>query len=219
MLRTLSLTLILALAAASCSGSDSDAAAHENPERAVVAWFEAIDAGDTDTASASVHEGSLAIILGIENSLDDAETAAYLSEGVPRAVLDDYWTSFSDGFSEFASRPVSTLTVGASSTFDAEGDTFARVPVSGGASTESVVYTRMRDDGTWEVDLVATLGDGFVTLLADRYSALAATEDAATIRDAYTDIVVPGIWAAITDGQFGDEFNRAALTLVSEVDG
>ena len=38
---------------------------YENPERAVVSWFDAIDAGDTAEATRAVHNGTLAIILGI----------------------------------------------------------------------------------------------------------------------------------------------------------
>lgn len=218
MIRNTLLIVLFALVAAACSGEQVQPT-HDNPERAVVAWFEAIDGGDAAAASESVHDGSLALILSIENDLDEATTAAYLDGGVPLAVQDGYWASFGEGFSDFASRPISSLTVGESFAFTAEGNEFARVPISGGPSAESVVYTRLQDDGSWEVDLIATLGDGFGTLLSDMYQGLSSTEDGAVIRLAFSDVVAPGIWAAITDGAYGDEFSRIGLALVGQIDG
>lgn len=219
MFRTLILTICVALVVAACSSDSSEPSGHDNPERAVVSWFEAIDAGDADVATASVHDGSLAVILSIENDYDEETTAAYLQEGVPADVQAAYWRSFAEGFTEFAARPISSLTVGQSEAFSAEGAEFARVPISGGPSAGSVVYTRMQDDGSWEVDLIATLGDGFATLLADTYQNLSETEPGDQIRVAYVDVVAPGMWAAITDSSFGDEFNRVALTLVGQIEG
>ena len=219
MFRTVLLLLAVALVAAGCSDGSSESSGHENPERAVVSWFEAIDAGDVEGATASVHDGSLAVILSIENDYDEAITADYLTEGVPTEVQVAYWRSFAEGFSEFASRPISSLTVGQSEVFTAEGTEFAKVPISGGPSAGSVVYTRMQEDGSWEVDLIATLGDGFATLLTDTYQDLSETEIGDQIRVAYVDVVAPGMWAAITDSAFGDEFNRVALTLVGQIEG
>lgn len=213
------IALCIAVVGSACSSGSSEPSGHENPERAVVSWFEAIDAGDAASATASVHDGSLAVILSIENDSDEETTAGYLEDGVPADVQFAYWTSFSEGFTEFASRPISSLTVGQSETFTAEGTEFAKVPISGGPSAGSVVYTRMQEDGSWEVDLIATLGDGFATLLADTYQGLTETEDGDRIRVAYVDVVAPGIWAAITDSSYGDEFNRVALALVGQIEG
>jgi hypothetical protein len=217
-IRTLSLTVIVALTAAACSSGSDEPPGHANPERAVVAWFEAIDAGDAESATEAVQEESLAVILSIENDLDETTTARYLDEGVPSPVQTAYWTSFAEGFVDFAARPISSLTVGESTTFTAEGAEFARVPISGGPSTDSVVFARMQPDGSWEVDLIATLGDGFGTLLADTYQDLSASEDADRIRTAYQDVVAPGLWAAITDGSYGDDFNRVGLALVGRIE-
>lgn len=219
MFRTLLPALCAVLVASACSAGSEEVSGHDNPERAVVAWFEAVDAGDAAVATQSVHDGSLAVILSIENDIDEVTTAAYLNDGVPMDVQTAYWASFAKGFAEFASRPMSTLTVGQSEIFTAGGNEFARVPISGGPSAESVVYTRMREDGSWEVDLIATLGDGFGTLLASTFQGLTETEEADRIRVAYVDIVAPGVWAAITDGAFGDDFNRVALALVGQIEG
>lgn len=211
--------LACAVVLGSCSGAGDVAGGHETPERAVVAWFDAIDAGAVQDASDSVHDGSLALILAIENDLDTATTAEYLTDGVPLGVQDGYWSSFAEGFSAFASRPISTLTVGESESLTVEGEEYAMVPISSGPAARSVVFTRQRSDGSWEVDVVATLADGFATLMVDLYDELDGSEDAATIRDAFTDTVVPAMWAAMAGGEFGDEFNRVALTLVGSVEG
>jgi hypothetical protein len=216
--RTFLLVFLVALGTAACSSDSAEPAGHANPERAVVAWFEAIDAGDASGATASVHDGSLAVILSIENDLDEGTTAQYLDSGVPAAVQSAYWASFAQGFADFAAKPISSLTVGQSTTFTAEGNEFARVPISGGPSTDSVVFTRMQPDGSWEVDLIATLGDGFGTLLADTYQGLSTSEDAERIRAAYLEVVAPGVWAAITDGSYGDDFNRVGLALVGQIE-
>jgi hypothetical protein len=174
--------------------------------------------GNPVAASDAVHNASLTLILAIENDLDEATTADYLDTGVPIEVQAAYWSSFADGFSQFASRPVSTLTVGESELVVGGGHQFARVPITGGQGASSVVFTRQLPDGSWEVDLVATLADGFSSLLADRYDRLGSSEDAATIRAEFVDTVAPAMWAAIADGVFGEDFNRIALTLIGQIE-
>ncbi len=219
MLRPTVLLCVIACVAASCSSGEPELTGYENPERAVVSWFEAIDAGDTAQATRAVDEDTLAIILSIENDLDDATTARFLTEGIPLGTQASYWASFADGFNEFASRTISTITVGEAKEFEAEGMTFARVPISGGPSAQSVVYARMREDGTWQVDMIATLADGFASLLSSNFGRLSNTEDGAVIAGAYTTVVAPGLWAAVSDGQFGDDFNRVALALLGDIEG
>jgi hypothetical protein len=211
------LLLILAVVAAACSSSPAETAGHENPERAVVVWFDAVDAGDAITASDSINAESLALILGIENDLDPEVVARYLDTGVPLDIQAAYWSSFSAGFTEFSSRPISTLTVGKSESFTAEGVEFASVPVSGGVGNDSVVIARMTPDGNWQVDLVASLGDGFAQLLASEYASLQDNEDGERVKLSYATVVVPSLWAAMADGSFGDDFTRTALALIEEV--
>ena len=184
----------------------------------MASWFEAIDGGDTEAASGAIHPHSLALILGTENDLPVAVTADYLDNGVPLAVQESYWSSFAEGFSEFAARPVSTLAVGQATTFASEGVEFARVPVSGGQATESLVIARMREDGTWEVDMVATLADGFAKVLLGAYGDLPEGEEGDLIRTTYKSTVIPGMWAAMAEGDFGEDFARSALALIEEVE-
>lgn len=218
MKRTLLLLAVLALVASACSGADTEPSGHDTPERAVASWFEAIDAGDTEAASSAIHPHSLALVLGTENDLPAEVTSGYLDNGVPIAVQESYWASFAEGFSDFASRPISTLAVGQATTFPSEGAEFARVPVSGGQTIESIVITRMRDDGTWEVDMVATLADGFAKVLLGSYAELPEGEAGDLVRTAYRSTVVPSMWAAMAEGDFGDDFARSALALIEEVE-
>jgi len=80
------------------------------------------------------------------------------------------------------------------------------------------VIARMTADGAWQVDLVASLGDGFAQLLASEYASLPDSEGGERIRLSYTTVVVPSLWAAMADGSFGDDFTRTALALIEEVD-
>lgn len=213
------LLLACALVVTACSGSADDPSGLATPEQAVVAWFEAIDAGDSSSAAAAVHDDSVALILAIENDLDTATTAGYLDAGVPPEVHAAYWASFGEGFAAFASRPISTLTVGEATPVSVEGVDYAAVTIASGPNAQSIVFVRQHEDGTWAVDIVATLADGFASLLADRYDGLDGSEAATAIRTAYADTVVPAMWAAMSDGRFGDDFNRVALTLVGAVEG
>jgi hypothetical protein len=216
--RTIVLLAGIALVAAACSNSDSESSGHDTPEQAVASWFEAIDAGDAVAASNAIHPHSLALVLGTENDLPPEVTSDYLDNGVPIDIQESYWASFAEGFSSFASRPISTLAVGQATTFTAEGAEFARVPVSAGPGTESIVITRMRDDGTWEVDMVATLADGFAKVLLVSYADIPDGEAGDQIRAAYNSIVLPGMWAAMAEGDFGEDFARSALALIEEVE-
>jgi hypothetical protein len=217
MARILALAAAVALIAVACSSSETTPTGHDTPERAVVAWFEAIDAGDATTASESIHPDSLALILGIENALPVDVTAQYLTDGVPLELQVGYWRSFAEGFADFASRPVSTLTFGKATPFTSEGIEFASVPISSGPATESVVIARMREDGSWEVDMVASLGDGFANLLLAAFENLPEGTDADIVRAAFNDTVVPSLWAAMADGSFGEDFARSALAVIDTV--
>jgi len=213
------LVVLVAVIAAACSSTPSEEPGHETPEAAVNAWFTAMDVGDVPSASDAIHAESLALILGIENDLDPGTIAGYLDNGVPHNMQAAYWASFSEGFVEFASRPIATLTVGESKQFSSEGENFASVPVGGGSMTGSVVIARMTPDGSWEVDLVASLGDGFAKLLASAYDGLPDNDEGDRIRQAYADTVAPSLWAAMAEGGFGDDFTRSALAIIERIKG
>lgn len=210
----------VAVVAAGCGTGDADEdTPHSTPEGAVVSWFDAVDSGDVVTASESIHPESLALILAIENDISTAELADYLSHGVPLELQESYWASFGQGFTDFASKPLSTLTVGQANTFESDGEEFASVPISGGPGADSIVFVRKRADGTWEVDMVASLGDGFSKLLLDLFDELDASEEAVRVRLAYAEVVAPSMRAALTDGSFGDGFAVTALTILSHIEG
>lgn len=210
--------LVTSLLVSACSSAEPTPSGLDTPERAVVAWFEAIDAGDTVGASEAIEPNSLALILGIENALPTETTASYLTEGVPIDLQAGYWKSFAAGFADFASRPISTLTVGQAGVFTSEGVQFASVPISGGPASSSIVITRMRSDGTWVVDMVASLADGFANLLLSTYVELPEGEMGDVVRNAYVETVVPSLWAAMADGSFGEDFARSALAVIDRVE-
>lgn len=218
MTRRITILVLAALTLASCGGGGAEDAANATPERTVVGWFEAIDTGESEAATSAVSDVSLAVMLGVENGLDASTISSYVEDGVPASLAADYWASFGVGFAEFAARPISTLTVGESEVFETEGSVFAAVPISAGAGADSVVLVREAENG-WEIDLIATLADGFSTVLADRYAGLGADEPSQALRAIYDEVVVPALWAAMAEGEFGDEFNRVALTLLSEIEG
>lgn len=209
--------LVLALIGASCASTPEPVESLSTPEGAVVTWFEAIDSGDAEAASQAIHPESLALILAIENDISIEQLADHLSNGVPLEIQSSYWKSFSLGFTDFAAKPISTLSVGQAERFVSEGEDFASVPISGGPGSDSVVIARMRADGTWEVDMVASLGDGFSKLLLERYDALGSGEAAVRVRLAYVEVVAPSMWAAMADGSFGDSFAATALTIIDAI--
>ncbi|MDA2980045.1 MAG: hypothetical protein O3B42_09835 [Actinomycetota bacterium] len=207
-----------AMTASACSGAAEEDVLQSTPEAAVVTWFDAVDAGDVAAASAAIHPETLALILAIENDVPMDQLARFLSEGVPDDLQTSYWNSFSIGFTDFAEKPLSTLTVGRAAVFVSNGEEFASVPISGGPGSDSVVIVRKRVDGTWEVDMVASLGDGFSKLLLDLYEELGSDEASARVRLAYSEVVAPSMWAALVDGSFGDNFAVVALTILDRIE-
>lgn len=218
-MRLLSLFASVALVAVACGGdADTEPAAAAVPSEAVARWFEAVDAGDVRALDAVVIDGSLAFVLALENRFEVAQTAALVDDGVPDDVAATYWESFANGFSEFSGRPVGTLTVGDYREFESEGETFAAVSVRGTTDRGAIVFTRKLEDGTWAVDLVATLSPGFVGLLRRNLEELPQGEDADRVRLAYRTVIAPSIWAALSAGEFDDAFARDALNLLEAID-
>ena len=207
----------LALVGSACGSAEPEPEAPTVPSQAVVRWFSAVEDGDASAAGEVVVDGSLALVLALENKLTAAQTAELISSGVPANVARDYWHSFSEGFSDFAGRPIGTLTVGDYREFESEGQRFAAVAVRGGTDTSSVVFARQEEE-VWAVDLVATLGPGFVGPMQRDLETLPADEHGERIRVAYRDIVAPSLWAALAAGVFDDAFAREALSLLEDID-
>jgi hypothetical protein len=136
---------------------------------------------------------------------------------VPEDLADSYWASFADGFVTFSGRPLSTLRVGDYTEFLSEGATYAAVTVTGRSDSEALVFTRLEEGGGWAVDILATLGSGFLEIMTRTYDGLPDTEDGRTVRDAFRDVVAPSLWAALASGDGDDEFTRAALGLLERI--
>lgn len=211
-----SLLVGLVLVVAACGDGAEDTIAV--PSEVVAEWFEAVESGDAEKSADLVVDDSLALVLGVENQLSSEELATIVSDGVPPSVSSAYWNSFRDGFSSFAGRPLSTLAVGDYNEFEAEGAKYAAVAVTGTSGASTVVFTRFVDDGTWEVDLVATLGSGFVGHLREAHATIPTGDEGSAVRGAYREVVGPAMWAAMTAGEFGDDFARQALALVEAIE-
>ena len=207
------LALALVLAATACGASEEDP--QSSPPAIVAGWAEAVEGRDFEAATAAVFEPSMVIVLAAENNLPVADTAAMLSDGVTPAVAAAYWSSFRDGFDAFAGRPISTLNVGASEEIKAGDVRWAVVTVRAQEDASAPVFTR--DDGSWLVDLVATLASGFIEPLDTYLESLPNDADGDEVRRAYVDVVVPALWAAIEAGGHDDDFARRALALIEAV--
>jgi len=204
------LVLALVIAASACGASEEDQ--ESSPPAIVAGWAEAVEVRDFDEATAAVFEPSMVLVLAAENNLPASETAAMLADGVTPAVAAAYWSSFRDGFDAFAGRPISTLNVGSSEEVEAGDVQWAVVTVRAQEDASAPVFTR--DEGGWLVDLVATLAPGFIEPLDAYLESLPNDADGDVIRQAYVDVVVPAMWAAIEAGGHGDDFARRALALI-----
>jgi hypothetical protein len=204
------LILALVMAASACGASEEDP--ESSPPAIVAGWAEAVEVRDFDAATVAVFEPSMVLVLAAENNLPASETASMLADGVTPAVAAAYWSSFRDGFDAFAGRPISTLNVGASEEIEAGDVQWAVVTVRAQEDASASVFTR--DEGGWLVDLVATLAPGFIEPLDAYLGALPDDTDGDAIRQAYVDVVVPAMWAAIEAGSHGDDFARRALALI-----
>ena len=215
MKRLLSLLIMSAVVAAGCGASSDDP--ETSPAAVVAGWAEAVDVRDFDAATDAVFDPSLVIVLAAENNVPASDTAGMLNDGITPAAAAAYWSSFRDGFDAFAGRPISTLNVGASSEIEAGGEMWAKVPVSVQEAASAPAFTRDADG--WAVDMVATLAPGFVEPLLSYLQSMPDDEDGATIRDAYTTVVVPAMWVAIEAGGHDEEFTRRALVLIEAAGG
>ncbi len=217
--RILPLLLTVVVVATACGGRSTEPETVPGPSRVVVRWLEAVENADAPAISASVLEDTVAIVLAVENGLTAAQTAGLLRDGIPAPIAAEYWRSFRDEFAAFAGRPISTLTVGEERELDAGGYRYAAVQVRGSGGAESVVMARRDPDtGVWRIDLVATLGSGFVTPLRRAFEALPDDDAGRYVADAYRQAVAPGLWAALGSGGFDEDFAREALRFVEEID-
>lgn len=209
------LLLIVALAAAAAAGCSSGGSVIDSPPVVVGDWLVSVDGSEFETATQKTFEPALAIVIAVENDLSTGQTAAFLTDGIPASVSAEYWSSFREGFGAFAGYPLSALEVGGSEEIFAEGVRFAAVVVSDPEDDDGIIFTR--DDPARQIDLVATLAPGFVDPLRRTYDVLPGDEDGEVVRVAYRDTVVPAMWAAISSGQYDDDFIRRALALIDAV--
>lgn len=204
---------VVLLGVVACSSPSTDVI--QPAEIVVEEWLASIDGSDFTAATDHTFEPSMALVIAIENRLTAEDTAALLDDGIPASVSASYWSSFRAGFDAFAGFGLTDLGVGSSEPIFSEGVQFAAVTVDDQASGTGLIFTR--DAADRQVDLVATLAPGFVDPMLAAYQELPAGEDADAVRNAYEETVVPAMWAAISSGRHGDDFNRRALSLIDAI--
>ncbi len=207
--------LIVPAAVAVAAGCTSGGSVIDPPPVVVGDWLVSVDGSEFETATEKTFEPALAIVIAVENNLSTGQTAAFLTDGIPASVSAAYWSSFQEGFGAFAGYPLAALDVGGSEEIFTEGVRFAAVVVTDPDDGDGMIFTR--DDPARQVDLVATLASGFVDPLRRTYDLLPGDEDGDIVRVAYRDTVVPAMWAAISSGQYDDDFTRRALALIDAV--
>lgn len=161
------------------------------PDAVVREWLDAVDSGDVETLRGVVAGESLAFVVGIESRLDTDEVVALVDAGFPDAVVARYWTSFAESFAAIDGTDVAELEVGSVDEFEVGGARFAAVTVGTGERSTDVLVRR-DPDGTWRVDMLATVGGGLTVQLAD----IASQATADRVRTLFEQWVLPGLEAA-----------------------
>lgn len=177
------LAVALTVITVACGGATDETTVPSGPSFPSVAvdeWLDALVGGDAVEASARVEPIGVSLILGIENDLSDDELAELLESGWTSELQRSFWSSFSADFAVFAGGPLDELVVGRHTDLATPSGRFALVRIEQGAGGGSVV-TRAAPDGTWAVDLLATLGGAFAPLLFERLTDVDPADPAGTL--------------------------------------
>ncbi len=192
--------VLLAAMVAACSGEgEADttvAATATDPVAAVQLWVDALAAARFAEVAALVEPAGFAVVVAAENGLGADQLATLLDGGVPADLAASYWSSFVDSFAAFRGLPLSSVAVVEATGVAIDGANFAAVTIESGEGSGEVI-ARGREDGTWRVDLAATVGPGLASSIADDLPAALESSGADTIASAYEAAVVPGLSAAL----------------------
>ncbi len=114
--------------------------------------------GDYQSTERVVPDDQLALLAAVEGRGPD-EVATMLAEGVPPAIRQNFWRSFSESFPGFAGEQVRELVVGKAEPFTLDGRRFAGVQLVFRERLGSGEIISLRDEqGRWWVDLLGTFG-------------------------------------------------------------
>lgn len=199
MRRMLILSVLLVVTASCTNGGETEttvAVTARQPGAAVQQWIDALGAGRDTEAHTLVEPAGLAVVIAVENRLEPDQLATLLTDGIPASLRASYWASFADSFATFRGMALSAVTVGEAATFDIEGIAFAAVTIRAGDGSGEVI-TRGAEDGTWQVDMVATVGPGLASAIADDLPAGLESDGGDAIAAAYHAAVIPGLSAAL----------------------
>ncbi len=205
MRRGAALLLAGLLAAGGCSGGGADTTTTTaappigapSPLAAVEAWVDGLVTGDTAAVAALVSDDQLAILIAIDNGLDGTATAQLVRGGISDELRLGYWDSFREGFAEFGDAPLDDLSLGEVVRFEAPGGVYAAVEA--GFSTRigsTEIIAREAADGTWQVDLLATIGASLVRPLRTMLAEMPSGDDGLIVRG-LLQTAVPSLLASL----------------------
>ena len=186
--------MLIVVAAAACtsppppeSTTTTTLGGAPTPEEALRNLFGAIEDEDYEATALLTFDDQLALLIALEG-FGIGETNSMLADGLPPAVRENFWKSFSAGFPIFAEEDLGGVLIGGGEAFSVEGRAFATVPVALRQSEGSGDWIARRDNqGRWRLDLFATFGPSFATPLRAWLSDLGTDPEAVTARRALAD--------------------------------
>lgn len=154
-----------------------------SPTEAVQRWIDGLVAGDATAVANLVADDQLAVLVAVDNQLTGAATAQLVRAGITDDVRRGYWASFAEGFSEFAGAPLSDLAIGAVEQFSVAEGEFAAVEVAFTTRIGSTEIIAARAaDGSWLIDVLATIGPSLVRPLRSILVDLPSGEDGLIVK-------------------------------------
>ncbi len=192
---------------AACSGSsDVDEPVNTYPTGTVREWLVAVSARDVTRLVDVVDQDSLVLVIAIENQIPVDDIERMLVQGLAPETVADYWVSFAGAYGTYTGLALDSVTVRGFEQFAVDDVVFAHVAV-GDENDPGSVFTRSYD-GTWRVDLVATLGDALFPLIEDFVSTIPSGSTGDQLRAELQDVLIPALQAV--DSQKPESERRAS---------
>ena len=158
-----------------------------SPEDALNGLLDAIVEGSYQDTALLTFDDQLALMVSLEG-FELTDTVLMLRDGIPDAVRDNFWESFSAGFPAFVEEELTGVIVGGGEEFSVEGEDFATVGVALRQSPGSGDWIARRDaQGRWRLDLFATFGPSFASPFRDWLASLDTSPDGDVARAALAD--------------------------------
>jgi len=211
------LILMLLVVAAACSpdstpDSTTVPAGTLDPEGVVRTLLADVQAGRFDHA-ASLTDGGQAVLLTLAEGADATDvTESLADEG--SAVAANFWSGFAQTLDPADDPAEWTVEVGEEITED--GHTFVAVRVVPGEEEGRIFF--LRQDGTWQVDMMATFGPILAERLTPPVESLlsSANADASPVLALLVESV-PSLRVAAANTELAPATHQAALGLIERI--